>query len=416
MLNLKKIKKIKIKVRTLPSSKQHSINKINVHVNENIENINFHSEITNEIDTLFVNKNLKSSKKIVESRKKLEKKPVFPKNFPKQEYGNNFLKQEIYQTNPSPAIYYNIKKNKEKNVDSNKNPPVKGIPHVRINREKNEIELDNKDFIEIKKKKNGLSKKEDLTDRREEELKKEMERIKLEKEQIKKQEKELLKLEKEKKKLKIVEKKKLLKEKKEAEQQLRFEEKKRLKKQFIKELELKKQAKKEETKKLAKEREKQKQELIKKLELEQKAKKEEKKKLAEEREKQKQELIKKLELEQKAKKEETKKLAEEREKAVEEKIKEEVLQRQKSELVKDHVEKDKPVEKDTSSETENDFDSLIQAKGKVGSKDSFFDEDVKKLIPVIDSLLEKLPADVIDDFANSDDFVLYEKVVKKYKK
>ena len=46
---------------------------------------------------------------------------------------------------------------------------------------------------------------------------------------------------------------------------------------------------------------------------------------------------------------------------------------------------------------------------------TFFDEDVEKIIPVIDTLLEKLPDDVIDEFAESDDFVLYEKVVKKYK-
>jgi len=196
MLNLKKIKKIKIKVKTHPSSKQNNINKITEDVNKSIiekntGNDDFHSEITKEVDTLFVNKNFKSSKKIVELRSALEKKPVFPNSFPKQEYGNNFLKQEIYQTDFSPAVYYNLKKYKEKNTDSNTNPPVKGTPHVRINREKKEIELDNKDFIEIKKKKNGLSKKEDLTERKEEELKKEMERIRLEKEQIKRQEKEL---------------------------------------------------------------------------------------------------------------------------------------------------------------------------------------------------------------------------------
>jgi len=44
-----------------------------------------------------------------------------------------------------------------------------------------------------------------------------------------------------------------------------------------------------------------------------------------------------------------------------------------------------------------------------------WDEDVEKLIPIIDSLLEKLPDEVIDEFAKSEDFTLYEKVISKYK-
>jgi hypothetical protein len=45
-----------------------------------------------------------------------------------------------------------------------------------------------------------------------------------------------------------------------------------------------------------------------------------------------------------------------------------------------------------------------------------WDEDVEKLIPIIDSLLEKLPEEVINEFANSENFSLYEKVITKYKK
>ena len=44
-----------------------------------------------------------------------------------------------------------------------------------------------------------------------------------------------------------------------------------------------------------------------------------------------------------------------------------------------------------------------------------WDVDVEKLIPIIDNLLEKLPDEVIDEFAQSEDFNLYEKVILKYK-
>jgi len=58
---------------------------------------------------------------------------------------------------------------------------------------------------------------------------------------------------------------------------------------------------------------------------------------------------------------------------------------------------------------------VLNKKENVKEK-TFFDEDVEKIIPVIDSLLEKLPEKVIEDFVQSDDFALYEKVVSKYKK
>ena len=47
--------------------------------------------------------------------------------------------------------------------------------------------------------------------------------------------------------------------------------------------------------------------------------------------------------------------------------------------------------------------------------DVIIDEDVKKLLPIIDSLLEKLPDEIVNEFANSKDFGLYEKVIEKYK-
>ncbi len=42
--------------------------------------------------------------------------------------------------------------------------------------------------------------------------------------------------------------------------------------------------------------------------------------------------------------------------------------------------------------------------------------DLENLVLVIDQILSKLPDDVIDDFAQSEEFLLYEKVINKYKK
>ena len=44
------------------------------------------------------------------------------------------------------------------------------------------------------------------------------------------------------------------------------------------------------------------------------------------------------------------------------------------------------------------------------------DEDVVKFLKIADNLLEKLPDDVIDEFAKSKDFKIYERVINKYKK
>ena len=44
-----------------------------------------------------------------------------------------------------------------------------------------------------------------------------------------------------------------------------------------------------------------------------------------------------------------------------------------------------------------------------------WDEDVEKLLPIIDNLFANLPDNIIDEFTKSEDFKLYEKVVLKYK-
>jgi len=43
------------------------------------------------------------------------------------------------------------------------------------------------------------------------------------------------------------------------------------------------------------------------------------------------------------------------------------------------------------------------------------EDDVKKVLLITDELLGKLPEEVINEFAQSDDFELYKKVMDKYK-
>jgi len=42
------------------------------------------------------------------------------------------------------------------------------------------------------------------------------------------------------------------------------------------------------------------------------------------------------------------------------------------------------------------------------------DQDVKDILVILDELLANLPDDLIEKFANSDDFTLYEKVLEGY--
>jgi len=133
--------------------------------------------------------------------------------------------------------------------------------------------------------------------------------------------------------------------------------------------------------------------------------------------------LKQKKLEEKQRKiQEKQKIKEEKQKEKEEKIKELLLLKKiEQEKKKKKKEDDTSVTQtrtieDKTDETVKDFDKLVLTKKESGREKIFFDEDVEKIIPVIDSLLEKLPENVIEDFAQSDDFALYEKVVNKYKK
>ena len=60
-------------------------------------------------------------------------------------------------------------------------------------------------------------------------------------------------------------------------------------------------------------------------------------------------------------------------------------------------------------------DSLILGEKETCDENHILDEDIRKVLSIIDNLLGNLPENVIDDFVKSEDFALYEKVVYKYK-
>jgi len=65
---------------------------------------------------------------------------------------------------------------------------------------------------------------------------------------------------------------------------------------------------------------------------------------------------------------------------------------------------------DVLSERDNEIEKL-----KTEKPEFVIDEETKKLLKILDDLLEKLPEEVVDKFARSDDYLLYERVLEKYK-
>ena len=58
---------------------------------------------------------------------------------------------------------------------------------------------------------------------------------------------------------------------------------------------------------------------------------------------------------------------------------------------------------------------LQETQGAEATTQSTVDtQDTKKLLTVLDGLLEQLPPDLIEKFANSEDYALYEKVLDGY--
>jgi len=171
------------------------------------------------------------------------------------------------------------------------------------------------------------------------------------------------------------------------------------KKKELEEMKRKARLKEEELKKKKEERKKR--EKLRKLELkklarEEKIRAKEAKKKAREKEKMRRKLEreKKLETRQKAKKKE--------------KVEKETSEK-KEKLVGLFSKKRKDKTVETASTVKNE---IVESKK---GEDFNWDEEVREALIIIDRLLEKLPDETIDEFVQSKDFEVYERVVSKYK-
>jgi septal ring factor EnvC (AmiA/AmiB activator) len=58
-------------------------------------------------------------------------------------------------------------------------------------------------------------------------------------------------------------------------------------------------------------------------------------------------------------------------------------------------------------------EEIKQLKGEI--TEPAMDEDTRKILKILDDLLENLPEEIVDKFAKSNDYLLYEKVLDAYK-
>ena len=290
---------------------------------------------------------------------------------------------------------------------------TKSTPH-KTQQKKNGVTVAKTDLDKTKaaleRKKHELEEIERLAKQKEEEFKKKQGEKKKQLKLKKQKEKEMEKQRKIKEKLEKKHQIELEKEQRKKEKQLLLEKKKQEKLQVIEEKRLQReqelQKKHEEKIKAMKEKEK-----IKKLDLKKKqAEQEEKEKLLKQEEKQKEiEAKKKLE----EKQEQLKQI--EKQKEIKEKPKkpEKPEKKPSSGLFgKKKKEKTKETEKiETETKIEKEPETI-----KEEPRQPTLDEEVSEALRIIDDLLEKLPEDTIDEFVQSDDFAVYEKVVSKYKR
>ncbi len=203
---------------------------------------------------------------------------------------------------------------------------------------------------------------------------------------------------------------------KEKELELKQKEVEKRKREKLKKLNLKKKMKEEKQKE-------------KERELELKRKKEEKQRREKLRQqelkkKMKEEKLKEKKVDKKVKTKEVKKQEKPKEKKVIKPVKKEKQEKPKDKKVKKPEKKEKQekpkeiniIDKEEEKEPET-LDNFIKDERPEEKEPeiSEWDEDVERLLPIIDKLFEKLPEDVVDEFVQSEDFSLYEKVVLKYK-
>ena len=270
-------------------------------------------------------------------------------------------------------------------VGEKEDKTVSGLGRIKVRKQEKTETSKNKKAIKtnngngFKKSKKELEETKEELERRKKELE-EMERLAKEKEEELKHKAEEKKKQK---KLKEIEKKKRQKEAQRKEKERRKLEKKAEK----------------ERKKLEREKEIQlkKEEKLKKIEAE--------KLLKQQKEEEALTKKKKLEMEKK-RKQEAKRLLKEKQlkEAIEEKERKEKEKEQKKKEKKSIVTtKEKPEEEKIQKQEKEEFDNE-------------WDEEVRQAFTIIDDLLENLPDEKIDEFVNSEDFQIYERVVSRYKK
>ena len=174
-----------------------------------------------------------------------------------------------------------------------------------------------------------------------------------------------------------------------------------------------------------KKEEKKKREKLKKLELKKKEKEDKlRQKLAEkekrlhqqkikEDEKKKQEKLKKIEQEKKKAEIAEKKI--QQIKIAEQKKIEKIKMLESQKKSKEKIKRDKKKERIQTEEEPADLGTYIKDKKVPIQQHVSWDEDVEKLLPILDNLFGSLPDEIVDEFTQSNGFKLYEKVMSKYK-
>jgi len=355
-----------------------------------------------------------------------------------QQVNDDFQSTMIREVQKSHKLFMGASHVQIKTKSTPKKAITTGKPQKKLNAfTKKQIELE-KSKQEIEAREIALKEAKEKEKTKEEELKKareeELEREKLKKLEQKKrkqkkklEERELKKAEKLRQiELKKLEKVKLLKLKEKERETQKVERLKQIEFNKIEKekLEEEKQKEKEKLERLKeKERETQKVERLKQIEFN----KIEKEKLLKDKQKEKEKLERlKQKDEEEAKKQKERELIEQEKEKLEEQKKKEKLMHKEAEKIKAKkpkkekftlFSKKKPKKKKTEEKPkEQPVEEIKEVIIEKPTKDekTFLDNDVEKLLPILDDLLENLPEDVIDEFAHSAKFTLYEKVMRKY--
>jgi hypothetical protein len=426
------IKKMKKRVKSKPSSNQLHTNQQTPAVKKE-RFVDLHLEIVKKVDELIEGNDKDIKTRETEPVTKIQTNQLIPNTvelkesiikdheshafqteleFPKA-LGDLAQRQEFYEVVAPTPLTPDIIKVKEEDFTS------RMVGNEDIKAEKTTQSIGKINFIrKSKEPKKAVAKNNGVT-----RTKNELEKTKAEIEAKKKELEEAIQKEKE-KELEL-ERKEVEKRKRKKIKELNLKKKMKEEKQKEKERELELKRKEEEKRKREKLRQ---QELKNKMKEEKQKEKERELELKrKEEEKRKREKLRQQELKEKMKEELKKEKL--KEKKVEKKVKTKVVKKQekpKEKKVKKPVKKEKqekPIEKKKKifkkkEEKEPEpLDTYIKDERPKEKEPeiSEWDEDVEQLLPIIDKLFDKLPEDVVDEFAQSKGFNLYEKVLLKYK-